>query len=274
MLGIPLPTGKVIEPNLLSDELSVLQQKNERLMQIAENYTKIIDFLSEEEKDSSILDNDNTAFVSKEVKAKIKEILDDIESEETTALAEYLKLSKKADKQSYISTCKIVDWESLTAGKDGTYSRTVINSRIKDLKTMIEFPEDSFEGKLITILKLMEEESVIKKEIKHLSAELHLKTKSTIEKLTDDDARELLEKKWIQPLIQSLLRMPEDIVIELIKKITNLAEKYRVTFEQVEKDISQTEKELADMIDSLVGSEFDMLGLEEFKKKLRGAGDE
>lgn len=265
---------ELVQDFLLSDELSVLQQKNERLVQIAESYTEIIDSLSEEEKDSSILDDANTTFILKEVKAKVMEVLDDIEIEETMALAEYLKLSKKADKQNYISTCKVVDWTSLTAGKDGTYSKTVINSRIKDLKMAAEFPEDSFEGKLIRVQSLMEEESAVKKEAKQLSAELHLKTKSTIENLTDDVARELLEKKWIQPLVQSILSMPEDIVDDMIKKIVNLDEKYRVTFAQVEKDINQTEKELANMIDSFVGSEFDMLGLEEFKKMLRGVGNE
>ena len=46
--------------------------------------------------------------------------------------------------------------------------------------------------------------------------------------------------------------------------------KYETTFAQVEADIRETEKTLSAMIDELEGSEFDMIGLREFKKLLGG----
>ena len=61
---------------------------------------------------------------------------------------------------------------------------------------------------------------------------------------------------------------PDEIIEELTKKIIYLAEKYQVTFENVENDIEKASKQLSNMIDELVGGEADMEGLAEFKKLL------
>ena len=114
------------------------------------------------------------------------------------------------------------------------------------------------------------EEKALKTEIKKLSAQLESKTKETIESLTDEQAIELLKEKWIIPLVENLMKLPEHMVNDLVSEIDRLAKKYDTTFEQVEKEIAETEKALCSMIDELCGNEFDMLGLNEFKKLLGG----
>ena len=110
----------------------------------------------------------------------------------------------------------------------------------------------------------------MKAAIKNESAALEAKTKETIENLSDEQAIELLKEKWIHPLIQNLTQLPDRIVGELVTKLEMLAKKYETTFAQVEADIRETEKTLSAMIDELEGSEFDMIGLREFKKLLGG----
>lgn len=114
------------------------------------------------------------------------------------------------------------------------------------------------------------EEKALKTEIKKLSAQLESKTKETIESLTDEQAIGLLKEKWITPLVENLMKLPEHMVNDLVAEIDRLAKKYDTTFEQVEKEIAETEKALCSMIDELCGNEFDMLGLNEFKKLLGG----
>ncbi|MCI6008479.1 MAG: hypothetical protein MRZ25_09590, partial [Ruminococcus sp.] len=75
---------------------------------------------------------------------------------------------------------------------------------------------------------------------------------------------------WIKPLIHSLMQLPDRIVSELVAKLEALAKKYETTFAEVENQIKETEMTLSVMIDDLEGSEFDMLGLAEFKKLLGG----
>ena len=52
---------------------------------------------------------------------------------------------------------------------------------------------------------------------------LHLKTKETIEGLSDEQVLDLLRLKWIAPLCASLRAMPKDIIGQLEKAVQALA---------------------------------------------------
>lgn len=125
--------------------------------------------------------------------------------------------------------------------------------------------------KLQQVSALNVEEKALKSAIKKERALLESKTKKTIENLSDEQVLELLQEKWITPLMQSLMQIPDRIITELVTKLEALSKKYETTFAEVENEISDTEAELTSMIDELEGSEFDMRGLAEFKKLLGGA---
>ena len=139
-----------------------------------------------------------------------------------------------------------------------------------EIKNGTKFEDDSFELKIIKVAKLINEEKVLNKAIKKESEELHIKTKTTIETLTDENAYMLLEKKWIEPLVQNILELPKDVIHNLSDKIKALSEKYAITFASVEKDIREAEIELSSLIGDLTGNEYDMKGLEELQALLNG----
>ena len=120
-------------------------------------------------------------------------------------------------------------------------------------------------------MELNTEEKDLKAAIKRDSALLEEKTKDTIEGLSDEEVIELLKEKWIKPLIDNLMQLPNTIVSKLVAKIEALAKKYETTFAEVENQIEETEQSLSSMIDDLEGSEFDLLGLAELKKLLGGS---
>ncbi len=138
----------------------------------------------------------------------------------------------------------------------------------KALKAKDEEPE------ILALLKrfdiLSTEEKAQKKTLKEKSAALELKTKKTIEELTDEEARRLLDEKWIKTMVQDILAMPTTIIGEFVSKLEALAKKYETTFEDVETEIEATEKELCSMIGQLTGNEFDLKGLAELQKLLGG----
>ena len=138
----------------------------------------------------------------------------------------------------------------------------------KALKAKDEEPE------VLAILKkvdaLVNEEKSLKKDIKEKTASLQITTKKTIESLSKEDALALLSKKWIEPMVTEISALPLRIVDTLTAKLEALAKKYQTTFEDVEKEIAETEASLTAMIDQLTGSEFDMQGLFELKKLLGG----
>ena len=93
-------------------------------------------------------------------------------------------------------------------------------------------------------------------------------TKDAIENLSDDQVYDLLDKKWIAPLLAGLSDLSKNVIDDFTSKLEKISEKYDTTFSSVEDQIKETEKELSAMIDQLTGSEFDMQGLAEFKKML------
>lgn len=197
---------ELVQNNLLTDDKNILKEKENRLSEIASEYEELIDSLTEEEKDSSFVNESKDSFVTAELKKALK-------------------------------------------------SDTIEHETMEKLRTAND---------------IITEEKELKSDIKRLSAQLEIKTKETIENLTDDKARELLKEKWITPIVENLIKLPDNIVNDLVSKIDYLAKKYETTFEQVEKEIERTEKELCSMIDELCGNEFDMLGLSEFKKLIGG----
>ena len=133
-----------------------------------------------------------------------------------------------------------------------------------------DYAEDSPEGKIITVMSLLDEEKELKKVIKTDSAKLHLLTKETIENLGDEQVYSLLALKWITPLIAELRQMPENILDKLAAKVQALADKYSITFAEVEDKIEETEATLSSMIEQLTGSDVDIKGLTELKTLLGG----
>ncbi|MGN1392527.1 MAG: type I restriction-modification system subunit M [Succinivibrionaceae bacterium] len=141
---------------------------------------------------------------------------------------------------------------------------------MSEMKKGVFYNEESIENKILKCSKLIAEEKQLRKEVKEETEELQVKTKATIENLTDDQVKELLKRKWISKLISSIKTIPTKLINELILQINILANKYSETFEDIEKSIAETENELCSLMDSLRGNEFDMKGINEFKFLLKG----
>ncbi len=127
------------------------------------------------------------------------------------------------------------------------------------------FEEDTYEAKILKVDKLIDEQKKLNSQVKAETAKLHAKTKKTIEELTDEQVYELLELKWITPLINSLNNLPKGVLQQLVDKVQALAEKYATTFADVMNEIDKTKNSLALQINELTGNDFDMKGLNEFK---------
>ena len=109
--------------------------------------------------------------------------------------------------------------------------------------------EESLKSRLDRYSKLTIEEKELKKEIKKDSADLHIKTKDTIEALSDDEAIILLTHKWIDPLVESVYKLPEEIINHLVSKVKDLKEKYNITFSEITEDIKDNQKTLLSLLE-------------------------
>lgn len=165
--------------------------------------------------------------------------------------------------------------DTVKESKDGFANADVAKAAKAFLKeqkeTKTKFSAESYEAKIIAASKLIDEEKALKKAVKEAAIALHLKTKTTIEDLTDEQVNELLHLKWIMPLSLELAAMPSAVISQLTNQVQALADKYTVTYSQVAKDITSTGQDLATMMGELTGNEFDQQGLAELITLLKGA---
>ena len=189
-------------------------------------------------------------------------------------------LKSKEDKLAEIANSFVDLLDSLTEeDKEGDYvsedKTSFVAAEVKkyikvNIEKRVKYDEDSLEYKIIEANKLFEEEKILKKEIKELKSNLELHTKATIENLSSDQAYHLLKLKWVDPIVSSLSSLPDLVVNEFAAKVKALVNKYSTTYLDIENQLKETIGNLTNLIDDLEGDEFDMKGLEEFKKLLGG----
>lgn len=164
--------------------------------------------------------------------------------------------------------------DTVKESKDGFASAELSKAAkvfLKEQKdSKVKFAEESYEAKIIRANKLIDEEKNLKKTVKNATTALHLKTKTTIEALTDEQVNNLLHLKWIAPLSAELAAMPDAVISQLTSQVQALADKYAVTYSQVSHAIKTTEQELAEMMGELTGNEFDIQSLAELTGLLKG----
>ena len=265
---------ELIQKEILFEDTESLKIKENRKLVIASEFEEILGDMDEEELSSSAINDSNDGFVEKELKSLIAEAFEGVSSPEIVELKRYLQMlggkPKKAEKLQFIQEAINVDWRAIEESKDGTYSKRNVENRIKQLQAQIGFVEDSFESKLLRAQKLLIEEKELNKAIKEERKALHEKTKSTIENLTKDDCLNLLEAKWIKPLMSDLKKLPQQILDTFVEKIRALYAKYETTYADICDQIDTAESELSSMLGDLTGNEFDMAGIAELKKLLGG----
>lgn len=261
---------ELVQTTLLREDYNALKAKEARLDEISAELTEIIDSIDEADR-GDFLNEDNTAFVPKEVAVKMAEIYADISTPELSELQGYLDLlatgAGKASKLQYITDHHDADWTAIEG--NAPYAKGKVVAYMKQLQNAYIFPEDSFEAKMLHADKLITEEKTVKKETKEKAAELHEKTKEAIEGLSDAQVLDLLRLKWIAPLCTSLRAMPDYIAKSFVDEIINLTNKYAIPYATLGKQILEVKKQICAMIDDLTGDDYAMQGLQELKEQLQ-----
>lgn len=227
----------LVQRTLLKSETEAIAGKEAALGDIQVELSATIEALDDDDKEK-YLNDDNTAFNAKAV----------AEAVDAMYLARFPKGKvKKADRLDHLRHALEEEQSSQTADTAGGNA------------------PPSTELLLIQAQGLLLREKEMKKEIKELSAALHLATKAAIEQLSEEDARMLLRAKWIDPFLANLLAIPDGIVDALCASLKSLVAKYSETFDSVEEKTRTAEANLAAMLDDLHGNTCDNAALAALK---------
>ena len=175
-------------------------------------------------------------------------------------------LSEEDKDSAFVTEAK----DAFVVAKVAEQVKHLFGSLAKAKAAVLAYDEDALERKLVQVQELVDKEKSLKKQIKADADALHLATKAAIEGLTDKQVFDLLDAKWIQPLMASLHNIPGSIIADLVSQVRALAEKYATTYAELAGQIAETKSSLASLIDDLTGNEYDMKGLAEFQALLKG----
>lgn len=258
---------ELVQRTHLKEEYQALTDKRNRYEEIEGDIDSCLSEMAEDEKDAIV--NEDGKLMPKNVEDKLTEVLVQVETPAILTLQTYLTITKKQDKQSFILGHDEIEWNAMTAGKDGTYPAKSVNKYIIDLRNAYDFEPGSYEANLVKISSLLDESKRLRVEIKQGSMALHEHTKQVIEtELTDEDVLELLSIKWIDSLCDNINVLPHTVVDNFVEKIIALYKKYDTTLMSIDSEIKEASHELTRMFDDLRGNEYDMRALAELKKIL------
>lgn len=133
-----------------------------------------------------------------------------------------------------------------------------------------DLTDEEIEERQQLLAEATKRQKSLKKAVKERTEALEDATRTLVESLTDEQVYELLERKWVDPLMGGLMTLLQQSIDRLVKKIEALQEKYQDTYADVAGQISDAERELNEMLGQLIGDEFDMLGIAELRKLLGG----
>ena len=101
-------------------------------------------------------------------------------------------------------------------------------------------------------------EKTIRKSVKNIESELENKAKEKIESLTESEIDELLETKWITPIINAISNVGESVLNKFVTDFTALEKKYSDPMSDLSEKIEETSAALKESLNDLVGNDTDM----------------
>ncbi len=263
----------LVQTTYLPERVKEIKDLNDLISGYENELDEIIEGMTVEERDGNYLNDDNTAFVVKELKAKVNEIRSSISNSELEALTAYIALldskTSKQVKLDFISAHPEVQWFKMEPNKDSTYAKGKVNSYIKQIRENYSFAEDSLENRLICALRALGNIKDTKTTLKIAEEELLAQTMALIPALSDEQVRNLLHLKWIAPLFSELSRIPATVTASLVAQVKALADKYAVRLVDITKRIDDAANSLSSLLGELTGSEYDLAAVNELQSLLK-----
>ena len=238
--------GRLIPKSIVIDSF-FRKEKNaieEAEKVVAETESQLSDLIESADEESALADvAENGKVKTKDLEAKIEELTQYVETEETIELEllmDQLPMQKKR-LQAYLvghPLCK----SALT--DKGTVNKSSIMLRLLVIRTEENIPESLQDdvNQLKAALELCGKISDYNKVVKDLNKALDEKCRTRYDRLTDEEILDLLvNKKWFDTIFFGIADLYAAISHRLTNRIIELAERYEDTLPELEKDTTEYE---------------------------------
>ena len=209
---------------------------------VAETESQLSDLIENADEESALADvAENGKVKAKDLGAKIEELTQNVETEETIELEllmNHLPMQKNQLK-AYLVGHPLCE-SALT--EKGTVTKSSIMLRLLKIRTVESVPEylQDDVNQLKTALELCGKVSNYSKVVKDLNKALDEKCRARYDRLTDDEILELLvNKKWFNSIFSGIVDLYTAISHRLTNRIVELAERYENTLPELDKDTTE-----------------------------------
>ena len=148
-----------------------------------------------------------------------------------------------------------------------------LNKKISEIKKKIkagaEYEDGSYEDTILKIGNIAGKISSNNKKLKAKKSLIEVETREKIKTISKEDAFELLEEKWINPLYSKILALFDASLSELNSRIKSIEKKYDTTLEYLDNEIENTETELFGLLEELDGDDFELAGIKKLQESIK-----
>lgn len=253
---------------------------------------ELFETLDDEEVEGDYTNDTNTAFAYRDFDRAIPNLVAN-ENDEVGSLLGYLdlldkqsaalkliphddtagkksaKALAKQEKLEFISNHNDVSWESMKA-TGGVYAASKVKTHIWEIIRGLDLDSQSLVARLLRAQAINEDVKSKKTAAKKLREDLIARTREQIEKLSDDEAYEMLRICWVEPIIRDLSDMPNTMIETFSDDLQRLVDKYATTLKEIACACEQADHALSTMLPSLTGDSKDEAGLHELASLLGG----
>ena len=238
--GRLIPKAIVIDTFFREEKNAIEEAENV----VAETESLLSDLVESADEESALADvAENGKVKAKDLEAKIEELTQHVETEETIELEllmDQLPMQKKR-LQAYLVGHPLC--ESAVTEK-GTVTKSSIMLRLFIIRTVESVPESLQDdvNQLRQALDLCGKVSDYNKIVKDLNKALDEKCRARYDSLTDEEILDLLvNKKWFDSIFAGIADLYAAISHHLTNRIIELAERYESTLPQLESDTTEYE---------------------------------
>ncbi|TQC53944.1 type I restriction-modification system subunit M [Mycoplasmopsis mucosicanis] len=159
--------------------------------------------------------------------------------------------------------------DQLFKEKDNSLDAEELEKYVKALNAST-YDEDSFEHKVIQINKLIEQRASLTKQQNELNSKITQDSLNKIYNLSENEFVSLIINKWTTQIGNEINKIANVIIEDYVSKFEHLEAKYKDTFNNIDEQIVENEKELITLLNDLTGDESDMKAIDELIKVLGG----
>lgn len=251
----------LIEECVFPDEFKAKEDLISAYQSAVAEYDTTLEELFPEDKDEIRKEskrNDNTYSVdTAKLKAKYDSIVDALayDDAQIKILSEYNSLgNSKVDKQvkrDIVNAYSEIDWPVGDRNADGTYSKKVINNIIESIKATIIVDETDENYAYWNLYRLYLRKTDLNRQKNVAIKALAVKAQAQITKLSDDEIKNLLRRKWITPIMDNILALPTKVIGNFVRELLGIVDKYSCPLSVLDEKTKSTESAVAELMKDL-----------------------